>query len=369
LLFYFARFGMSGETLKGANALHPFLQGGFRPFFFAAPIWGIFAIALWLLVLSGRVALPVNLDPLSWHRHEMLFGYAGGIIAGFLLTAIPNWSGRLPLSGMPLALLAGLWLIARIALLLPGEIGVFSAIALDVGFYLVLAFFATPEVIAARNRNLPIVVAVALLGLANLLDHADMVGLPVPAGIGWRLGFGVILMLIALVGGRIIPSFTTNWLKKHDEASTLPGDKLDRAAGTSRLGPGRMDGGSRFNGIGHSTDACRSGSGHTAGSVERSENCRKSAAVVPPSRLCLAARRAGGVGSERAWLGRATFQRAAHVGRGRGRIDDAGGDDTRDARSYWPRSHGWKGDHRRLYADHGGSPFPFIRRPASHPLF
>src|SRR5574338_1191456 len=87
----------------------PFLRGGFRPFFFAGPLWAVAALTLWLLALTGTIQLPTAFDPLAWHRHEMLFGFVGAIIAGFLLTAVPNWTGRLPIAGPPLAALFAMW--------------------------------------------------------------------------------------------------------------------------------------------------------------------------------------------------------------------------------------------------------------------
>lgn len=202
--------------------LPPVLRGGFRPFFFLGALWAVTVVALWLLALTGTITLPTYLDPLAWHRHEMLFGYLGGIIAGFLMTAIPNWTGRLPISGARLAGLTGLWIAARLALLFSAFIGALPAIALDVGFLATLAFVAAREVLAAKNRNLPVVVAVGLFGIADALDHAEALGAAVPTGLGWRLGFTVVLMLVALIGGRIIPSFTRNWLSKQGTAQIFP---------------------------------------------------------------------------------------------------------------------------------------------------
>src|SRR6187551_3140495 len=113
----------------------PILRGGFRPFFFFGAAWAVIALALWLGALLGGLALPIAFDALSWHRHEMLFGFVGAIVAGFLLTAIPNWTGRLPIAGWPLAALIGLWLAARLAVLWSGPLGLVVAAALDVGFY------------------------------------------------------------------------------------------------------------------------------------------------------------------------------------------------------------------------------------------
>jgi uncharacterized protein involved in response to NO len=205
----------------------PLLTGGFRPFFLAGALWAPTVVALWLAALSGALTLPTVFDPLAWHRHEMLFGYVGAVVAGFLLTAIPNWTGRLPVSGAPLAGLALLWLAGRLALVFSALIGPLPALALDVAFPLVLGMVAAREVIAARNRNFPIVLVLFLFAAANALDHAEALGM-LP-GLGWRLGFALVLMLISMIGGRIVPSFTRNWLMKQGEKEKLPGQ------------PGRFD--------------------------------------------------------------------------------------------------------------------------------
>ena len=121
-------------------ASHPFFRGGFRPFFFAGAAWALVALALWICSLLGQLSLPAALEPLAWHRHEMLFGFVGAVIAGFLLTAVPNWTGRLPIAGWPLAGLFGLWAAARLALLFSATPCALALPAfLDVGFFLVLA--------------------------------------------------------------------------------------------------------------------------------------------------------------------------------------------------------------------------------------
>lgn len=222
-------------------ALPPFLRGGFRPFFLGGALWALVVVGLWVCALSGALSLPTAFDPLAWHRHEMLFGYLGAVIAGFLLTAIPNWTGRPPLAGGRLAGLAGLWLAARLALLFSGAVGAAVAFALDVGFLLVLAGLCGREVIAARNRNVPIVIVILLFALGSGLDHAEALRLPVPSGLGWRMGFALVLILISLIGGRIIPAFTRNWLMKQGRPGALPApfgavDKVAVAATVLALG-------------------------------------------------------------------------------------------------------------------------------------
>ena len=200
---------------------HPFLRGGFRPFFVGGAAWSLAALTLWLGALSGAATLPTHFDPLAWHRHEMLFGFVGAVVAGFLLTAIPNWTGRLPIAGSPLAALFGLWLAARVALLFSLLFGPVVAALLDVGFYILLAALAAREVLAAHNRNLPIVALVMLFAIANALDHAAVAGM-VAEGLGIRAAIALVILMISMIGGRIVPSFTRNWLVKQGGQRGLP---------------------------------------------------------------------------------------------------------------------------------------------------
>ena len=200
----------------------PFFRGGFRPFFFFGAVWAVIALTLWVLAFSGSLALPSAFEPLSWHRHEMLFGFVGSIVAGFLLTAIPNWTGRLPIAGWPLAGLVGLWAAARLAVLFSASTGMAAAAILDGGFYVVLAGLAAREVLAAKNRNLPVVGMVLLLGIANAADHAAAAGLLDDTDVGVRAAISLVVMMISLIGGRIIPSFTRNWMTKQGIKHHLP---------------------------------------------------------------------------------------------------------------------------------------------------
>jgi uncharacterized protein involved in response to NO len=200
-----------------------FLTLGFRPFFLAAGLWAVAAIALWIVMLTEGIELPSRFDPLAWHIHEMLFGVVMATIAGFLLTAIPNWTGRPPVSGGPLALLAGLWLLGRIVCLISSFTPVWLAIAADLSFPAFLVAIVAREIVAGRNwRNLPLVAPVTVLGIANLLMHLEATGIDVPSGLGWRLGLSAVIVLISVVGGRIIPSFTRGWLAKRGEPDLPP---------------------------------------------------------------------------------------------------------------------------------------------------
>ena len=223
----------SGETERDGRgriaSMPPILQYGFRPFFFLAALYAGLAIPAWLWIYAAGGSLPGPFPSLDWHVHEMLFGYLAAVITGFVLTAVPNWTGRLPLSGWPLVGLVGLWLAGRAAcafLPVPS-----LAMAVDLAFPAVLALALWREIIAGRNwKNLPVAAMITLFGAANALHHAGNLGL-IPAGLGPRLALAVVAMLIALIGGRIVPSFTRNWLVKDGDAR-LPAvfGRLDQAA-------------------------------------------------------------------------------------------------------------------------------------------
>ncbi|WP_193368739.1 NnrS family protein [Pelagibius marinus] len=195
---------------------------GFRPFFFAAGLWAALALPLWLGQFLGAFELPLLFGPLAWHAHEMIFGFAGAVIAGFLLTAVPNWTGRLPVQGTALMVLAGCWLLGRLAMAVSGLLGALPTAVLDLAFPLLLLALALREIVAGRNwRNLPLPLALAVLLAANALTHLEAAGLLSSGSAGQRLGVAAVIMLICLIGGRILPSFTRNWLAKRG-ATTMP---------------------------------------------------------------------------------------------------------------------------------------------------
>ncbi|HEX4174037.1 MAG TPA: NnrS family protein [Acetobacteraceae bacterium] len=210
----------------------PLLSAGFRPFFLAAAAWAALTMLAWLPLLNGNLDLPSRFDPLSWHVHEMLFGFAMAAIGGFLLTAIPNWTNRPPLAGPPLAFLVLLWLLGRIACLISASLPAWLAPALDLAFPVALEAVALRELIVAHNRrNYPLLAPVPLLGIANLLTHLRVLGVAVPFELGWRLGIAVVIVLISVIGGRIVPAFTRNWLNARGLTPVPPAaDMLDRAA-------------------------------------------------------------------------------------------------------------------------------------------
>ena len=188
---------------------------GFRPFFLAAGLWAAFGILLWLPQYMGVLTLPTYFSALDWHVHEMIYGYVAASIAGFLLTAIPNWTGRLPVSGWSLAGLAAFWLAGRAAILFSAKIGALAAAAIDVSFLVVLGVVSAREIIAGKNwRNLRVLIVLGILILGNVVFHAEAM-LKGAADYGVRLAIAAVILLLSLIGGRIVPSFTNNWLARN----------------------------------------------------------------------------------------------------------------------------------------------------------
>jgi uncharacterized protein involved in response to NO len=192
----------------------PLFSYGFRPFFFFGSVYAGAAILVWLPTFYGQIEIPTAFAPRDWHIHEMLFGYVAAVIAGFLLTAVPNWTGRLPLQGGRLAILFSIWVAGRLAVCASTWLGWAGAMAIDAAFLVLVAAAAAREIIAGRKwGNLTIVVIVSLLAVDNLAFHieAHQFGL---AEYSSRAGIATVTLLITLIGGRIIPSFTRNWLAK-----------------------------------------------------------------------------------------------------------------------------------------------------------
>jgi uncharacterized protein involved in response to NO len=207
------------------------LSYGFRPFFLLSASYAGGVILVWLPLLYGELALPTVFAPRDWHVHEMIFGYVPAVVTGFLLTAVPNWTGRLPLQGPPLLALVLIWIAGRLAVTFSAWIGWLPAAALDSAFLLALASVVAREIVTGRNwRNLKVVAIVSMLAASNIAFHleAHFFGI---AEYATRLAIGAIVLLITLIGGRIVPSFTRNWLVRQG-AGPLPApfDALDKAA-------------------------------------------------------------------------------------------------------------------------------------------
>lgn len=196
---------------------------GFRPFFLLAALYAVLATASWLAAFYGHV------DPLGvststhWHAHEMLYGFVAAAIAGFLLTAVPSWTGRRGFAGFPLALLVLIWLAGRIAMLpaLNLEPGVVTTA--DLMFLPAVVAAITPSLVRSGNvRNWPMVAILVILFLANVLFHVPTLASRVGVS-GFVVAINTVLVLVTLIGGRIVPAFTGNALRREGRRIPLPG--------------------------------------------------------------------------------------------------------------------------------------------------
>jgi len=207
------------------------LSYGFRPFFLAGALYAGLAILFWLPLFYGHIDTWSAFAPVDWHVHEMLFGYLAAVITGFLLTAIPNWTGRLPVQGLPLLALVLLWLAGRLAIFFSADIGWLAAAVADCAFLLAVAASAATEIVAGRNwRNLKVLLPVTVLFAANAAFHAEA-HFDGVTDISRRLGLGAVIVLIMIVGGRIVPSFTRNWLVRENPGRLpVPVSRFDAVA-------------------------------------------------------------------------------------------------------------------------------------------
>ncbi|SDK77809.1 NnrS family protein [Paracoccus chinensis] len=205
----------SGGIPRGLAQGGPVLLSyGFRPFFLGAGIWAVAAMALWIWALSGGPQPGGAYGAANWHMHEMLFGFASAGLAGFLMTAVPNWTGRMPVSGAPLAALAALWLAGRLMLAVPLD-ALWLALAVEALFLPVMAAVFLTQIVAGRKwRDLKVVALMALIALTNFGFHAAVLGGGDPR-LAARAAVAGFVVLILIVGGRITPSFTRNWLAKN----------------------------------------------------------------------------------------------------------------------------------------------------------
>jgi uncharacterized protein involved in response to NO len=188
---------------------------GFRPFFLGAGVAALVYVPWW----AGSVALGWPLStgwpPMLWHAHEMLFGFVGAGMAGFMLTAVPSWTGQRGFAGWPLFALFALWLGARIAILTSARWPLYATAALDLAFLPTLAAFLAVPLMRARNRNLPLLGVLLTLWACNATFYWGLAHHDAPlASRAVRVGIDIVLLLVTVIGGRIIPAFTAAGLKQ-----------------------------------------------------------------------------------------------------------------------------------------------------------
>jgi len=204
---------------------------GFRPFFLAAGLYAVIAVGAWSWILAAGRAPFGELPPLLWHGHEMLFGFIGAAIAGFLLTAVPSWTASRGFAGAPLIALSALWLAGRLAFagaaVLPWPV----IAAAELAFLPLLAFLIGRSLIRERNRNFPMLAIVAVLWVIDAwflwaIAAADYL----QQSLALRTGVGVVLLLVTVIGGRIVPAFTASALRARGIAAEITTRKPVEAA-------------------------------------------------------------------------------------------------------------------------------------------
>jgi uncharacterized protein involved in response to NO len=188
-----------------------FFSYSFRPFFLGAALFAGIAVPAWILIVTGSIVSNFLYPPREWHVHEMLFGFLPAAMAGFILTAIPNWTGRVPVRGTLLASLWGLWLAGRLVIALPGPVPVIAAVV-DAAFLVSLATVIWREIAAARIWNRSAIGAlITLFAAANILFHVLALR-GSPTDLPERVALSILLLLLTFIGGRVTPAFTTEYL-------------------------------------------------------------------------------------------------------------------------------------------------------------
>jgi uncharacterized protein involved in response to NO len=192
------------------------LSYGFRPFFLLGSLYSGLSILLWLPQFYGELSLSTLFAPTDWHVHELYFGFLPAIVTGFLFTAVPNWTGRMPLQGNGLLVLVMIWIAGRAAVTFSSQIGWQAAMVIDAAFLIAVAGVIAREIIAGANwRNLKVLLPLLLLTASNIAFHLEA-HFHGTSDISRRLAGTAAITLIMLIGGRIIPSFTRNWLVRQN---------------------------------------------------------------------------------------------------------------------------------------------------------
>ena len=216
-----------------------FFEYGFRPFFLGAGIEAVLAMLAWMAWITvlrldaGSVMLSIAVPVHQWHAHEMIFGYGLAVVAGFFLTAVPSWTGRQPVRGSLLAALFGLWLLARIASWTSAFLPPAAVAVPELAFIGMLSFLVAQALLSGwSNRNFVFLPVLAVLFGSAALHHLEAMGIT-----GWTsapghlLAIDALLVLATVIGGRIVPAFTTNVLRRKGvEPLPRAADKRDTVA-------------------------------------------------------------------------------------------------------------------------------------------
>lgn len=216
---------MSQTSRKGPRWV-PFAYG-FRPFFLLAGCYAVIAILAWLAIYAAGGAPVGPIPGHLWHGHEMLFGFAGAAIAGFMLTAVPSWTGRRGFAGWPLVLLTVTWLVGRVSFATAAHIPSAALLVGELLFMPALALMIAPALFRVRNRNTPLLLVLLAFWIIDAFFLFAVLRGDIPSATNTlRSGIDLILVLITVIGGRIVPSFTSNALKQRGIHAPMRSSKI-----------------------------------------------------------------------------------------------------------------------------------------------
>jgi uncharacterized protein involved in response to NO len=200
---------------------------GFRPFFFVAGVYAAVALGAWLVIYASGSAPLAGLPPQYWHAHEMLFGFVAAAVAGFMLTAVPSWTGGRGFAGWPLKILVLLWLTGRLAFALAATLPVVLLAILELAFIPALILTIAPSLLRAPSRNTPLLLVLLVFWASDLVFMLGVAYQDVAMSArGLRGGLDLVLVLITVIGGRIVPAFTGNALRARAVTVTLRASPL-----------------------------------------------------------------------------------------------------------------------------------------------
>lgn len=201
-----------------------YLEYGFRPFFLLSGAYATAGLVAWLFAYAGIWQLPTSWPQSAWHAHEMVFGFGGAAVAGFLLTAVPAWTNSKAVRGPALGLLVGSWAIGRAAMWTSAWLPASLVAALDLVHLPILAWLTLQPVARARNRrNYAFFGMLGVLFTASALMHAQALGAVLPASLAApRVGVWVLVVMVTIVSGRIVPAFTRNYLRLRAKPGESP---------------------------------------------------------------------------------------------------------------------------------------------------
>lgn len=223
--------------MKDSPSKFALFNYGFRPFFLLAGLYAVIAMLIWLTVYMTGIWPIGTATSYLWHAHEMLFGFVSAAIAGFLLTAVPSWTGQHGFSGWPLIVLVMIWLLGRLVLPFYGQLPAVLIAFVDLAFFPVLGLMLIPSLLRGKSRNLVFLLFLLFLFSANLIFHIALVQNNVAfASYGLLFGINIVLLIISIIGGRIVPAFTLSAIRRTDDTFVImPFPALDRIAIASIL--------------------------------------------------------------------------------------------------------------------------------------